>query len=98
VVAAPDSGDAGAEVDDDAGAFMAEDRRKQSLWVGAGAREFVGVADTGGLELDQHLAGSRPFEANRLDRQRCAGAMRDCSTYVQVSSDCPSLLRTRGRV
>src|SRR6185369_15846422 len=83
VVAAPDGGDAGAEVDDDAGPLMAEDRRKEPLGVGAGTGEFVGVADAGGFELDQHLARPRPIEANRLDRQRRAGAMRDCSTYVQ---------------
>ena len=87
VIAAPDGGDAGAEVDDDAGALMAEDRGKQALGIGAGAGELVGVADAGGFELDQHLARARPVEANRLDRQRCAGAMRDCSTNVQVSSD-----------
>ncbi len=59
MVAGLDAGDAGADLEHHAGAFMAEDRREQPLGVGARQGEFVGVADAGGLDLDQHLAGLR---------------------------------------
>jgi hypothetical protein len=44
---------------------MAEDGGEQPLGVGARARELVGVADAGGLDLDQHLAGLRAIERHR---------------------------------
>ena len=62
--------DAGADVHHDARAFVAEDRREQALRIGAGERVLVGVADAGGLDLDQHLAGLRPLELDRVDDQR----------------------------
>ena len=65
-------GDAGADLAHDARAFMAEDRREQAFRVGAGQRVGVGVADAGRLDLDQHLAGLRPFDVDGLDRQRFA--------------------------
>ena len=40
-------------------------------------RELVGVADAGRLDLDQHLAGLRAFEVDRLDGERLAGLPRD---------------------
>ncbi len=43
---------------------MTEDRRKQPFGIGAGQCEFIGVADTGGLDLDQHFALARPLELN----------------------------------
>ena len=49
---------------------MAEDRREQPFGVGARQRELVGVADAGGLDLDQHLAGLGPFELDVHDRER----------------------------
>ena len=52
---------------------MAEDRRKQAFGIGAGQREFVGVADAGGLDLDQHFALARPLELDGGDFQRLAG-------------------------
>jgi hypothetical protein len=36
----------------DAGALVAEDRRKQPLGIGPGQRIGVGVTDPGGLDLD----------------------------------------------
>ena len=68
----------GADIDNDAGAFMPEDRRKQSFRIGAGQREFVGVADAGGLDLDQHFAGLGAFELNRRDFERLARRDRYC--------------------
>ena len=62
----------GPAFDDDAGALVAEDGGEQALGIGAGERELVGVADAGGLDLDQHLAGFRPVELDRLDDERLA--------------------------
>ena len=56
VIALLDRGDAGPDIDHDARAFMAENDREQSFRIRSGAREFVGVADAGRLDLDQHLA------------------------------------------
>ncbi len=64
------------DIDHDAGAFVAEDRREQPLGVGARQGERVGVADAGGLDLDQHLAGLRPVELHRLDGERLACLVR----------------------
>ena len=63
----------GADVDDDASALVAEDRGKQALGVGAREREFVGVADAGRLDLDQHLALARPLEIDLGDFERLSG-------------------------
>ena len=60
-----------ADVDDDARALVAEDRREQALGVVAREREPVGVADAGRLDLDQHLAGAR---ARRGRRSRSSAA------------------------
>ena len=62
----------GPDVDDDAGALVAEDRREQAFGVGARERELVGVADAGRLDLDQHLAGPRAFEVDLHDLERLA--------------------------
>jgi hypothetical protein len=52
---------------------MAEDRREQPLGIGARQREFVGVADARGLDLDQHFALARPFELDGSYFQRFSG-------------------------
>jgi hypothetical protein len=75
-------GDAGADLDHDAGAFVAEDRREQALRIGARKREVVGVADAGGLDLDQNLAGLRAFELNGHDLERLARLHGDCGANV----------------
>ena len=67
------AGDAAADIDHHAGAFMAEDRREQSFGIGAGQREFVGVADAGRLDFDQHFAFARPLELDGRYLQRLAG-------------------------
>ena len=63
----------GADIDDDAGALMAEDRREQAFRIGARQRELVGVADAGRLDLDQHLAGLGAVEIDLHDLQRLSG-------------------------
>ena len=68
------AGDARPDLDHDARAFMAEDRRETALGIGARQRVVVGVADAGGLDLDQHLAGLRAFEVDGLDAERLLGS------------------------
>ncbi len=77
MVALFDGGHARADIDDDAGAFVAEDRGKQSLRVGAREGELVGVADAGRLDLDQHFAGARAVELDGGHFKRFAGAEGD---------------------
>src|SRR5438094_1416336 len=48
-------------------ALVSENRREQALGVGARARELVGVADAGRLDLDQHFARLRPLQLHGLD-------------------------------
>jgi hypothetical protein len=73
VIALFHAGDAAADIDHDAGAFMAEDRREQSLGIGAGQRELIGMADAGGLDFDQHFALARSVELNGRDLKRFSG-------------------------
>src|SRR5438552_7444254 len=56
-----------AGLDHDARALVAENRREQTLRVGPRAREFVGMANAGRLDLDQHFAGLRPLQLHGLD-------------------------------
>jgi hypothetical protein len=74
VIAFPDAGDALADVDHDAGAFVAEDRRKQPFRVSARQREFIGVTDPGRLDLDQHFAFAGPLELNSRHFQRLSSS------------------------
>jgi hypothetical protein len=48
---------------------MAEDGGEQPLGVRAREGEFVGVADAGGLDLDQNLARARAIEVDVHDLQ-----------------------------
>jgi hypothetical protein len=43
---------------------MAENGRETAPRVGAGPGEFVGVADAGGLDLDQNFARARAFPSS----------------------------------
>ncbi len=52
---------------------MAEDGGKQTLGIRARAGEFVRMADTGRLDLDQDLAGAWSFEIDHGDLERLAG-------------------------
>jgi len=75
VIALLHAGDAAADIDHDARALMAEDCRKQPFGVGARQRELIGVADAGGLDLDQNFALARPLELDGRYFQRfsCGG-------------------------
>jgi tetratricopeptide (TPR) repeat protein len=54
-------------------ALMAEDGGKEAFGVKTIERVGVGVADAGGLDLDQHLAGARALQVDGFDGQRGAG-------------------------
>src|SRR3546814_104102 len=77
VVAGLQRGDAGPDLQHHARALVAEDRREDTLGVGARERELVGVADAGRLDLDQHLAGPRALEGHGFDGERLAGLAGD---------------------
>ena len=61
-----------ADIDDDSGALMAQDRRKDAFRIGARQRELVGMTDTGRLHFDQHFAFARPFQVHFHDFKRLA--------------------------
>jgi hypothetical protein len=70
VVILAQAGDARADIDHDAGAFMAENGREDAFRVRARQGVVIGMANAGGLDFDQHLARLRAFELDFLDRQR----------------------------
>ncbi len=70
MVADRDRGDARPDLADDAGALMAEDRRKDPLRILALERVGVGMADAGRHDLDQRFARLRPVEIDLVDLQR----------------------------
>jgi hypothetical protein len=70
VVALLHAGHARADIDDDAGALVAQDGREQPFGVGAGKGELVGVTDTRRFHLDQHLSRLRPVQVDLRDHQR----------------------------
>ncbi len=64
VIALFKRGDAGTDVDHDARAFMAQDRRENAFRIGTRERVVVGMANPGGLDLNQHLAEFRAFKVD----------------------------------
>ncbi len=73
VIALAHAGHAGADIDHDARALMAEDGGKEPLRIGAREGELVGVADAGRLDLDQNLARARAVEIDLHDLERLSG-------------------------
>ena len=73
-------------VDHHAGALVAQNRREQALRIGTRKREVVGMADAGGLDLHQNLAGLRAFELNGHDLERLARLHGDCGANVHGRS------------
>ena len=73
MVALLQAGHAGADLGHDAGALMAEDRREDAFRIAARESEFIGVADAGRLDFDQHFAGARTFEVDGFQAERLAG-------------------------
>jgi hypothetical protein len=86
VIAFLHAGHPAADIDHDAGALMAEDRREQSFGIGAGQREFIGVADAGRLDLDQHFALARTFELDGRHFQRLARGDSNGGTNIHRNS------------
>ena len=70
VVARLDRGHAAADLDHHARALVAEDRGEQALGIEPVQGVGVGVADTGGLDLDQDLARLRPLQVQLHDLER----------------------------
>jgi hypothetical protein len=66
-----------ADLANDAGALMAEDRRKDSFAVETVKRVGVGVTDAGRLYLDKDFTGLRAFQINLDDLERLFGFERD---------------------
>ena len=62
-----------AHIDDHASTFMAQDCREQAFRIGAREREFVGMANAGGFDFDQHLAIARSLKVNGFNRKRLSG-------------------------
>src|ERR1700681_1630099 len=82
VVALLDTRHAWAHVDHDAGALVTQDSRKEPFRIGAGTREFVGMADAGRFDLDQHFARLRSSQLHRFQHQGCPCAMSYRSTNI----------------
>jgi hypothetical protein len=95
VVALLHAGDAAPDVDDHAGPLVAEDDGKEALGIGSGEGELVGVADAGGAELDEHLAGARSVEIDGLDDQRLSLLVGDGSAGLHGAED--GARRARGQ-
>ena len=49
-------GDSWADIDDNSGALMSQDRRKCPFGIGSASSELIGMANPGGLQLDQYLS------------------------------------------
>jgi hypothetical protein len=90
MVARLDRGDAFADFDDDASAFMAEDDGEETFRVIAGEGECVGVADAGIGDLDQHFALLGRGDVDLDDFQGLSGCEGNCCTGFHLGS---SLLR-----
>lgn len=85
----------GADVDDDARAFVTEDDGEKTLGVAAGPRELVGVADPRRLDLDEHLSGLRSLEVDVFDDLR-PGLVSDRRTRFRAPASIAEPLR-KGR-
>ncbi|MCY1520836.1 hypothetical protein D9M68_556280 [compost metagenome] len=67
-----------ADLDHDAGAFMAQHGREQAFRIVAAEGEGIRVADTGVRDLYQHFAALRGRDVDFNDFQRLAGSECDC--------------------
>ncbi|MBA7651456.1 hypothetical protein ES703_59275 [subsurface metagenome] len=85
VVAFLDAGDALADIDNDAGAFMAEDCRKQAFGISAGEGELVGVTDAGRLDLDHHLPMFRSVQVDLDNLEGFPAFKGNCCTRLHRS-------------
>jgi hypothetical protein len=86
VITRPDRGDPGARLHYDARSFMAENRRKQPLGIGARKCELIDVADAGRLDLDQYFPVLWTFEVGLYDFERFAFFKGDCCACVAAGA------------
>src|SRR5262249_28858432 len=70
-----------------AGAFVTEDAGEEAFRVRARARELVGMADAGRLQLHQDFAGLRPIQIQRDNFEWLAGREGDGCLSFHVISD-----------
>jgi hypothetical protein len=82
MVAFGDAGHAAPDIQYDARTLVTEDRRKEALRVATGPRELVGMADSGSLDLDEHLAVFGSVELNLLDLERLTCLESDSSACL----------------
>jgi hypothetical protein len=80
VIALLDRGHAGTNIHDDARSLVAENGGEQAFGVGPGQGELIGVADAGGLDLDEDFACLWAFEIYLDDFQGFTGLESHCST------------------
>jgi hypothetical protein len=59
--------------------------RKQPFRIGAGQREFIGVADAGRLDLKEDFSGARTVELDSGYFKRFAGRKRDGGANIHKS-------------
>src|SRR5437899_12918831 len=89
-----------ADVANDAGALVTEDRGKDSLTVETVKRIGVGVTDPCRLYFDEDLTGLRPIQINLDDLERLFGFERDCGAclhsqlHFRISGRCTSVVRS----
>ena len=67
-------------------AFMAEDGREDAFRIGTRERVVIGMADAGGLDLDQHLAGARALQVDFFHGERGTGFPGDGGFGFHVDS------------
>ena len=85
-----------ADLDHHPGALVPEDGGEQPLGILAREGEGIGMANAGGLDLDQHLAGPWAVEIYGLDAERlaCAGRQRRTNLHRSLlvgSNSCESI-------
>ncbi len=73
MIALLQAGDARAHIHHDARALMPKNGREETLGIGTRQREFVGMADAGGLDLDQNLALAGAIEIDLHHLKRFSG-------------------------
>jgi hypothetical protein len=85
--------DAGTDLHDDARALVPEDAGEQALRVLPRERVFVGMADAGRFQLDQHFARFRAPDLDHFDTEWFARFQGDgCSSlHLGLLQMCPQL-------
>ena len=72
MVALLEAGDARPHVDNHASAFVAQNGRERAFRIVARERKRIGMTNTGGMNLDEHLTLARTTHVDRFNTKRCA--------------------------